>query len=63
MQPQPNKLSRSEQAKINGAKSRGPKTAEGHQKCAQSAQDAARRRAIPRPGALRTLRVALVTAG
>jgi len=46
MQPQPNKLSRSEQAKINGAKSRGPKSPEGHQKCAQSAQDASRRRAI-----------------
>ena len=46
MQPQPNKLTRSEQAKLNGAKSRGPKTAEGHQKCAQSAQEASRRRAI-----------------
>ncbi len=46
MQPQPNKLSRSEQAKLNGAKSRGPKTADGHQKCAQSAQEASRRRAI-----------------
>ena len=46
MQPQPNKLTRSEQAKINGAKSRGPKSPEGHQKCAQSAQDASRRRAI-----------------